>query len=66
VDEYGFQRLKKTLFQIKLDFEMSIVPKLLQSEASGSSKQAAGVVAKLRDDMKIEIAREYEKTIYIL
>ena len=27
VDEHGFQRLKQSLFQMKLDFEMSLVPK---------------------------------------
>ncbi|CDW72803.1 UNKNOWN [Stylonychia lemnae] len=57
IDESGFQRLKKSLFQLKIEFDM-IVPKLL----SESSPQIKSIV----DQFKVEIAREYEKTIYIL
>lgn len=42
---------------------MSIVPKLL---SESSSSQTSKHVLRLRDEMKMEIAREYEKTIYIL
>lgn len=63
VDEYGFQRLKQSLFQLKLDFEMSIVPKLLSETSSSASNK---LILRLRDEMKMDIAREYEKTIYIM
>lgn len=45
---------------MKLDFEMYIVPKLIVNNSESAS------VARVRDEMKAEIAREYERTIYIM
>jgi|LauGreDrversion4_2_1035121.scaffolds.fasta_scaffold35787_3 hypothetical protein len=42
---------------------MYIVPKL-QSETSSTASNK--LILRLRDEMKNEIAREYEKTIYIM
>ncbi len=42
---------------------MSIVPKLLSETSSSSSNK---LILRLRDEMKFDIAREYEKTIYIM
>jgi hypothetical protein len=42
---------------------MSIVPKMLSESSSSTTNK---VIMRLRDEMKMEIAREYEKTIYIL
>eukprot|EP00347_Sterkiella_histriomuscorum_P021714 403333020 len=58
IDEFGFQRLKKTLFQLKVEFDL-IVPKMLGEGSQSNTKRFV-------DEMRQDIAREYEKTIYIL
>lgn len=63
MDEFGFQRLKQSLFQIKLDFEMQIVPKTISESGSSSNNK---FIMRLRDEMKAEIAKEYERTIFIM
>ncbi|TNV84480.1 hypothetical protein FGO68_gene2070 [Halteria grandinella] len=63
VDEYGFQRIKQSLFQIKLDFEMHIIPKLISESASSTNNK---LIMRLRDELKAEITHEYERTLFIM
>ena len=42
---------------------MNLVPKLV---SESSSTTANKTLTKLRDEMKVQIAKEYEKTIFIL
>jgi hypothetical protein len=64
VDKYGFKRLQSSLFQLKLDFELSIVPKI--QPAPSLTVPQVKLVQRMRDEMLRDIASEYEKTIYIL
>jgi hypothetical protein len=42
---------------------MNLVPKLVSESSSSTANK---IVSRLRDEMKVQIAKEYEKTIFIL
>lgn len=42
---------------------MNLVPKLVSESSSSTSNKT---VTRFRDEMKVHIAKEYEKTIFIL
>jgi RNA polymerase-binding transcription factor DksA len=60
MDEGGYQRLKNSLFYLKLEMDQ-LVPKMLSMQ-----KQNNAIFQKMVEHVRSQIAREYEKTIYIL